>query len=582
MRYLAALNVPRLSLLLLGLCTATSLAADRPRHPASPPLSEEQKITHALNRLAFGSRPSDAARVRKMGLNSWINEQLAPQTIDDSALEVRLAPLTTLQLPAARLLLAYADDNAGFLKQARRQADLKKGDAAEPMKMPLNPRQQRLKAMIAANDLPPQTSTQAIGELMTAKIVRAVESKRQLQEVLVDFWGNHFNLDVKKGTVRALKIVDDRAVTRPHVFGKFRALLGATAHSPAMLVYLDNARSTRAMQAPRGTQKPSRGGINENYARELMELHTLGVDGGYSQQDVQEVARCLTGWTINQASGEFIFRPLLHDNGAKMVLGHAIAAGGGLRDGEAVLDILAAHPATARSIARKLCVRFVADEPPAMLVKKAAKTFLASDGDLREVVKTIVTAPEFYAPQVLRAKIKSPFEYVVSTLRALDVKLTVPDPAQPRGRLRLVADGLSVSRPNAGAQNPRKWQMRQSAAQQIAAMGQPLFSCRQPTGYSENSRQWVSSGALIARLNFALAVTSGGVDGVQVALPAVLGGVDGDNRAAIFARLARVLLGGELSAATRATLEKQTADEAPLNVAKLTALLLGSPEFQRR
>ncbi|HVF09524.1 MAG TPA: DUF1800 domain-containing protein [Abditibacteriaceae bacterium] len=581
----------RLILLLFALfcfLQASCLAADQRSTPARPPapLSEEQKIIHALNRLAFGPRPGDVERVRQMGLKNWIEEQLAPATIDDSTVEAKLAPLTTLQLPASQLLIAYLGDTVVALRQANRQKMVQektaKGEvtAAEKPQKTLTPRQLQIQKMIEESGLPPRASLQAVGELLTSKTVRAVESKRQLQEVLVDFWSNHFNVDVKRATVRALKIVDDRAAIRPHVFGKFRDLLGATAHSPAMLIYLDNARSTVAKEAPRRANQKTRGGINENYARELMELHTLGVDGGYTQQDVQEVARCLTGWTVNLKTGEFIFRPMQHDNGAKTVLGHAIAAGGGIGDGEAVLDILAAHPATARFIARKLCVRLVTDEPPATLIDRAAKTFQDTGGDLREVVRTIVLAPEFNAPQAYQAKFKSPFEYAVSATRALGGKVIVPDPAERRGRLRLIADGSSsIKRMN----NPKQLKGRQkSLVQQIGTMGQPLFSCQPPTGYSEDSRYWMSTSGLISRLTFALAMTSNEVEGVQTSLTGVLADVDRNDGAAVLNRLSTALLGNRLSPTTRATLEKQIAGETPVNATKLAALLIGSPEYQRR
>jgi uncharacterized protein (DUF1800 family) len=537
-----------------------------------------------LNRLSFGPRPGDVERVRQMGLQQWIDEQLTPASIDDSSVEAKLKPLTTLQLPAEQLLIAYLGDTMTPLRKLAHQQNapdkIAPGEVAAPQK-PLTPKLLHIQERIEASGLPPRTSFQAVGELLTAKTVRAVESKRQLQEVLVDFWSNHFNVDVRRGTVRALKIVDDRVAIRPHVFGKFRDLLGATAHSPAMLVYLDNVRSTVARETPRRVNQKTKGGINENYARELMELHTLGVDGGYTQQDVQEVARCLTGWTINYTTGEFVFRPSLHDNGAKVVLGHAIAAGGGIRDGEAVLDILAAHPATARFIARKLCVRLVADEPPATLIDRAAKTFQDTGGDLRAVVKTIVLAPEFNTPQTYRAKFKSPFEYAVSATRALGGKVTVPDPADRHGRGRLIADGISsAKRKNNIKQNGR--QSYKSLVEQIAAMGQPLFSCQPPTGYSEGSRSWMSTSGLIARINFAIALTGNEVEGVQTSLTEVLVDVDRNDRSAVLNRLSTALLGSELPPATRTTLEKQVAGETAVNIPKLAALLLGSPEYQRR
>lgn len=535
------------------------------------PLTEDQKIIHALNRLGFGPRPGDAERVRGVGLNRWMEAQLTPAALDDGAVEKKLARLTTLQLTPQQLVIAHVIDTSNFLKQAKQQ------EQGQVKPVALTPRQQELMTRVEESGLPKFISHQALGELRTAKVVRAVESQRQLQEVLVDFWSNHFNLDVRKGPVRTYKIWDEREVIRPHVLGKFRTLLGASAKSPAMLFYLDNVRSTRPIEMPQRMQtddKPTptrrnRGGINENYARELMELHTLGVDGGYTQRDVQEVARCFTGWTIDREAGTFRFAPRQHDNSAKVVLGQTIPANGGIKDGERVLDILASHPATARFVARKLCVRLVADEPPATLIDKAAKTFLDTDGDLRAVVRAIVLAPEFFSTTTYRTKIKSPFEYAVSAVRALGGEVTVPDSTLRRGRTRLIVDG----RPNARSSE----RLLNSLVQHIGIMGQPLFAYQAPTGYSEDSREWVSSGALVSRLNFALSLAGGQV--ANVTLPPVTTVAKDPQE---LNQLAVRLLGGEVSAATRSTLDKELAAQPPADSTRLTALLLGSPEFQRR
>jgi uncharacterized protein (DUF1800 family) len=386
--------------------------------------------------------------------------------------------------------------------------------------------------------------------------------------------------------------VDEREVIRPNVLGKFRDLLGASAHSPAMLIYLDNAQS----QAPRpvnprlarmqgnlpGTPgQQTRGGINENYAREIMELHTLGVDGGYTQKDVQEVARCFTGWSVNRQTGTFQFNRRGHDDGEKTVLGQTIPAGGGRGDGERVLDILAAHPATARFLSRKLCQRFVSDEPPAALVARCVQTWQKTDGDLRAVVRTIVTSPEFFSRAAYRQKIKSPFEFAVSSVRALGGTM---DFAGARQQLRMRAfqgDGINDNARNA---------LRQTLAGQVGVMGQPLFQHQAPTGYPEDSRRWVSSGALIARLNFTLGLVSGKVPEVQT-LPLIVSSEAATRPSEALDALADRLIGGEMSPATRATLLKQ-ATAAPTDPAsaandtaaarRLTALVLGSPEFQRR
>jgi uncharacterized protein (DUF1800 family) len=317
-------------------------------------------------------------------------------------------------------------------------------------------------------------------ELMQAKLLRAVLSERQLQEVLADFWFNHFNVFVGKGQVRQYLTEYERDVIRPHVLGSFRDLLGAVAHSPAMLFYLDNWQSTspapalvvseemeRRLNDPRLTpeqrrqlmnrlqqrqmQRPAaqqaRRGLNENYARELMELHTLGVDAGYTQTDVVELARILTGWTIDQprAGGSFLFRPAMHDTGTKTLLGSTFGSAGEV-EGKHALDLLARHRATARHIAFKLTQRFVADEPPAALVDRAAAVFTSTAGDLREVVRSILTSPEFLGPEFRRAKVKTPLEFVVSAVRSTGATVVNPQP--------LVAALQNLAMPLYGCQPP--------------------------------------------------------------------------------------------------------------------------------
>ncbi len=342
-----------------------------------------------------------------------------------------------------------------------------------------------------------------IEELTQARILRACESERQLNEVLVDFWMNHFNVFAAKGLDRVFITSFERDVVRPRIWGRFEDLLLATAKSPAMLFYLDNAQSVAdeahrpARPTPSGrglfgrglfgmreaAANPNRppGGLNENYARELMELHTLGVDAGYTQKDVTELARVLTGWSIvrpEQGAG-FLFRAALHDVGAKTVLGHAFPAGGGIEEGETMIRILARHPATAHRLAYQLCQRFVADDPPSALVDRVAKKYLETGGDLRETVRAVVTSPEFFDPRYYRAKVKSPFEYVVSAVRALGASAD---------------DTLPIAR-------------------QLAQMGEPLYLCQPPTGYSDTAAAWVNTGALVARLNFALQLAANRLPG---------------------------------------------------------------------
>jgi uncharacterized protein (DUF1800 family) len=411
------------------------------------------------------------------------------------------------------------------------------------------------------------------GELQMSRILRAVYSERQLQEVMVDFWTNHFNVYAAKGADRWLLTSYDRDTIRPHTLGKFYDLLLADAQSPAMLFYLDNFQSVSPnAQLPQQRPRAARGplsvlmsnnpqqqrvqqqqrprGINENYARELMELHTLGVDGGYTQKDVQEVARCFTGWTIFQprgggaaaaalmgrdardSAGKFIFRPAVHDNGEKIVLGHKIPAGGGIKDGLMVLDIVAHHPATAKFIATKLVRRFVSDDPPPALVDRVAQTFLKTDGDIREVLKAIFFSPEFNSADAYRAKVKRPFELAVSAVRTLGADT------------------------NGGPQF-HQW---------IARMGQPLYGFQTPNGYSDLAENWVNTGALLERMNFGLALVSNRIPGTRVDLSSFVSDMKGPSvdKAKLLDRFVTLIVGGEISPRTRETLLKQLNDQVTL------------------
>jgi uncharacterized protein (DUF1800 family) len=323
-------------------------------------------------------------------------------------------------------------------------------------------------------------------DLAEAKVLRAVYSNRQLEEQLDDFWFNHFNVFLDKGSDRYLVTDYERTAIRPHVLSKFRELLEATAKSPAMLFYLDNWQSVGpSAPQPRGQgNKKQARGLNENYGRELMELHTLGVDGGYTQKDVTEVARCFTGWTINQPNrgGKFVFNPQLHDNGEKVVLGVTIPAGGGESDGEKVLDILARQTATARFISKKLAMRFVADEPPAALLDQMSDTFLKTDGDIRQVMYTMIDSKEFWSVGAYRTKMKSPLEMVASSVRSLNGTVDYAT----------------------------------ALMQQVAELGEPLYRKLEPTGYSNSSKEWANSASLMARMNFALQLAANKLPGVKV------------------------------------------------------------------
>ena len=654
-------------------------AADKtsPKTPASDvavppswttPLSKDEKVLQLLNRITFGPRPGDVERVERMGIKKFLDQQLHPERIDDSAVEAKVAALPTLSMSTEELAEDFQEMRAERRAQMGNLAGQKpelvgqkpeqasfldvlkpSRPAARDSEVPsAPPRVSTGGAMAASTPAMTTTSTsitaapaamqkpemplprRVIVEMAQEEILRAVYSDRQLQEVMVQFWMNHFNIFVPKGADRWLTTSFERDAIRPHALGKFQDLLEATAKSPAMLFYLDNwlsatpnptfqnrpapprpvaqrryggwrpfglpaGQATRAARGNPATRpvnpnaKRATRGLNENYARELMELHTLGVNGGYTQQDVIEVARCLTGWTIDRPGqgGGFIFRPGMHDYGEKVVLGHTIPAGRGMEDGLEVLHLLAHQPATAHFIALKLCRRFVADDPPPGLVDRAAKTFLATDGDLRAVLKTILTSREFYSEAAYRAKVKSPMELVASTIRALGATTDAGVPL----------------------------------VQLVAQMGQPMFLYQAPTGFPDRASTWINSSALLMRMNFAMMLAGNRIAGTQVdfsgldaapaedASPGTTGGTAGDTADSasvgrVMDMLAERLFHGTLSAQTReAILEDMTsragaegaggtvsADRSAASAAiqavprdrAVAALLIASPDFQRR
>jgi uncharacterized protein (DUF1800 family) len=578
------------------------------------PLTEEQKIVHVLNRLGYGPRPGDVERIRQIGLEKYIEQQLYPEKIDDSALEKKLDEFEILKMRSGPLMKDYYQEIKRFIQNQKAMGgssdEMKasyglnvgkdaKAAEAETQKTP----QERLK------DLESRISLRVVGELQNAKIIAAIESERQLYEVLVDFWSNHFNIDVKKGASRVLKAIDDREVIRPHVLGKFRDLLGASAKSPAMLFYLDNVGNTTEREmsvmeqrmrnhvigkfagVSMTTQDPSEmkpkkeGGVNENYGREILELHTLGVDGGYSQKDVQEVSRCFTGWGYHFLNGNFEFHGKRHDAGEKTVLGQTIPAGGGMKDGERVLDLLASHPSTAKFISSKLCRRFISDDPPQALVDRVSQVFIKTDGDLREVVRAIITSPEFFSSGSYRSKIKSSFEFAVSAVRAMDGSCKTGDPYE-KVRHALEGGG-TIAIPNGFISADKVALIKKKSLNwNIYEMGQPLFAFAAPTGYPEDSKKWVSTGALVARLNFATALTTQNVLDAIVDPATLMNGSDIDQPNKVLDRLLKLLLHGEVSESTRKTLMKEGVEPAEkagtVDVAQITGLILGSPEFQRR
>jgi uncharacterized protein (DUF1800 family) len=645
-------------------------------------LSEEQRILHVLNRLGFGARPGDVERVRSIGIQTYIKQQLSPETIADSLAEAKVRNLSTLNMTTAELYEKFPQPGR-LLQQLQRRGELpadlaaaresrttrnentglsaneeKKGESMEmpggvpsqsstsqpPPNNPPNALEnakyrELLREYYAKNGL--QLPQRIMGELQASRILRAVYSDRQLQEVMVDFWSNHFNVFAGKGVDRWLLTAYDRDTIRPNAMGKFHDLLVATAKSPAMLFYLDNFQSVspHAPSGPRrGDARPprrqrnwisdllmnrrqnnnpsarqqqpgaepvanpqrQRRGINENYARELMELHTLGVEGGYTQKDVQEVARCFTGWTIfaprgggaaaaallgenaRANAGTFFFHSRVHDDGEKVVLGQKISAGGGINDGLKVLEILSRHPSTARFIATKLVRHFVADNPPPALVEQVAATFQRSDGDIREMLRTIFLSPEFNSPAAYRAKIKRPFELAISAVRTLGADT------------------------NGGPQF-HQW---------IARMGQPLYGFQTPNGYSDTADAWVNTGALLERLNFGLSLASNRIPGTRVDLKRL--NPDGASNEQTMTRFLEIIVAGDISAKTKDTLlaqmnnqpmainvstqtsprmdieeemnapargrQQRNSREANITdpVTKIVGLILGSPEFQRQ
>ena len=470
---------------------------------SSPVYIGPRVAVHLLNRIGFGPRPGQAAEILRAGLDRYIDEQLDPSP--DAGLDTRLRPLTTLgtSLPDAVALYRSQDRNIGRFQD----------------------------------------------EALAAKVIRAVHGVNQLQEVLVDFWFNHFNVFLGDGFDRIFTPFYEREAIRPHVLGRFRDLLGATAAHPGMLYYLDNYLSTISRQDPRTGVLLT--GLNENYGRELMELHTLGVDAGYSQDDVVNSALCFTGWTIDlRTSGQFVYRDQNHDQRAKTVFGLGLPAGGGRADGERLLDFLAAHPATSRRVSLRLLQRFVSDDPPAALVDRLAAVFTRTGGDLRAVMEAILGAPEFWAEAFGSGKPKTPVEFAVSAVRAVDGE-------------------VANARPVVAA---------------IAAMGMPLYQCVPPTGYSNLGRDWVNPSSQLARINFGLDLAAGAVAGVRVDARAVVrsAGGDPDDPASAADALSADLFGRGLSRATRDAAASVSRSGSVGVAARVAGLVLGGPEMQAR
>jgi uncharacterized protein (DUF1800 family) len=470
-------------------------------------LTEEQKVIHFLNRTSFGPTREAVQKVNRLGIRAYLDEQLHPERISDALVEEKLAGLKTMRLSSRELNELYPPP-----KQAQQSTQ---------------------QEMMSVQQM--QGPRTVILELQQARLLRSVYSQRQLYEIMVDFWSNHFNVFSAKGADRWLTTAYDRDTIRPHALGRFPDLLLATAQSPAMLFYLDNwlSANPNAPAARMGGPNNRRRGLNENYARELMELHTLGVDGGYTQRDVQEVARCLTGWTIRQPRGEggFYFEPRIHDTGEKIVLGTRIPPGGGMEDGLRVIDLLSRHPSTARFISLKLARRFIADDPPPALVNKAAEAFSRSEGDIPTVLRALIDAPEFFSPEIYQTKVKKPLEFVASALRTT---------------------GADV-------------QLSHQLLRYLGRMGEPLFLAQPPTGYPDVAASWTSPDMLLTRMNFATDLIANRIPGSRLRLEAI-----GDKDS-----FARLIAPDALSTTTRSVLAETEGSQA-------IALLMAAPEFQRR
>jgi uncharacterized protein (DUF1800 family) len=563
-------------------------------------LTADEATLHALNRLGYGPRPGDVERIRQMGLEKWVEQQLHPDSINDSALDARLEKYRTLKMSSKNLLDEFpppkqAEKKEGLTKEEfKEQQQEKRREALDQVKETGNENLDKAEQQLAKMQGP----NRVIAELSMAKLDRAIYSQRQLEAVMEDFWFNHFNVFANKGADKWLLTSYVRDTIRPHTMGKFQDLLVATAKSPAMLFYLDNwlsadpaafqrmqselaQRRSRyqgafgggAPPAPRTFPEPSNApqsngapakkeerGLNENYGREVMELHTLGVDAGYTQQDVIAMAECLTGWTVHEPrkDPEFHFDERIHVQGKETVMGRTFGYGGE-KDGEEALKFLANHPSTGIFLSRELARHFVSDNPPQSLIDRMADNYAATQGDIRSLMKTMIYSPEFWSRQAYRAKVKTPFELVASTARALDADVAVALPL----------------------------------AQWVGRMGEPLFLCQPPTGYSDKAETWVNTGALLNRLNFALALAGDKMAGASVDLKGLLGADALRDPHATLGRSIDIFLGGQIAPTTRQTLESRLSDPQILqarlddpvkqvNEGLVAGLVLGAPEFQRR
>lgn len=506
-------------------------------------LTQQQAAAHLLSRFSFGAKPGEVERVAEMGLEKWFRQQLEGKLPDDS-LQHYLQNYDALSMSNEQIVATFPKGGQ-IIRMAVRDGLISKDSVQQAGKKEYR---QMLAPYLQQKGYKPEA--ELFRQLINQKILRAAYSNNQLKELLTDFWFNHFNVSLTKNDCAQFVLAYERDAIRPNVTGPFETLLLATAHSPAMLAYLDNfssaapadqnerprqqqlrqrmlhemaARpgdtSAQAMQLAEKLQQARKAqGLNENYAREIMELHTLGVDGGYTQSDVTQAARVLTGWTIypmgdygaGQAlrkvvervgedrmsrqgfvhEGDFLFAANRHDRGEKTVLGKHFAAGGGYEEGQQLIHLLAHHPATARFICTKLAVRFGTDNPPPSMVEKMEKTFLEKDGNIGQMLTTMVSSPEFWSSSMLRQKTKSPFELAISAVRGLDARVAMP------------------------------YQL----FQWINKMGQKIYYYQAPTGFPDRGQYWINTGSLLNRMNFGLALASQRIPGISFSLLALNGG----------------------------------------------------------
>lgn len=509
-------------------------------------LTERQAAEHLLSRFTYGPKNGDVDAVVKLGLEKWFQQQLDGEQKDEQ-LDKMLVQYDDINLSNTEVEDKYPRQ-ARVLQMAIKDGSINKDSVNKGDQKVYR---EQIRSYMEAKGLKPEG--ELYRQFINQKILRAAYTNNQLRELLTDFWFNHFNVSLTKNQCASFVPAFERDVIRPNVLGKFQNLLMATAKSPAMLIYLDNFSSTgqpTAGAVPGGNDvamgsrkqlqqlqnKKKQGGLNENYAREVMELHTLGVDGGYTQSDVTQAARVLTGWTLapmgNEGYGaamqkiidkvgvenlerrgfvrdkDFLFVPGRHDNGEKTVLGKRFAAGGGYEEGVELLGMLAHHPSAAKFISKKIATRFVSDTPPQSLIDKMAKTFTHTDGNIREVMITMVSSPEFWQTDALREKTKSPFELAISAVRSLDAQITQP--------YQLFS-----------------W---------INKMGQKMYYYQAPTGFPDRGQYWINTGALLNRMNFGLALASQRIPGIKFNLASLNNNHEPESAEAALATYGKIIM----------------------------------------